>query len=183
MSSRADIPEECQPKMELSKKRINATFETLIVTCPRVQDVREYGNYISFHLEPGTLVLNQVSMARCTNDEAKECRCKTMLAKILSLYKEDNARMKVTFDEEEFAFEGIDATFIERCKCFLGTTAKQGYEYVQMDEPGPKGLCNEKKRISSTKLSPDYYIGVCDKLLNQQCKGLSGRVLLTKKVE
>ena len=108
-----------------------------------------------------------------------------MLGKMITHYKDDVAVVAATFDEEDGTEDvmGIDTTYLKRCKCFLGSAAEHGFEYVKMNEPGPQGLCGEKKRISSTKLSPDYYKGVCDTLLFQGCQGLSGRVLLTKRVD
>ena len=165
----------------MSKKRVNE-FQVLIVTCPKLKDPLEYGNFISFHIDTGTLVLNEVWMQRCAQ---YECRCKAVFERILNRYKDDVNAVEAIFNagDRDGNPPRIDNTFLERCRCFLGTSARQGFEYVKMNLPGPSNRCTEKKRISASKRSPDHYGNVYSRLPVQECDGLKGRILKNKNVE
>ena len=137
-----------------------------VVACPVTEDPEELGNFISFQETAASMTLEAVCMTNCGEPRPKECHCGTML---------DNLLARITYvNEIKGTFTGTN--FIAGCRCYLGAAARAKFEFVQMDEPGFLRRCEEKKRISANKLSPDYYVKVCDTLLREGCEDKPGRI-------
>ena len=137
-----------------------------VVTCPVNEDPEELGNFISFQETAASMTLEAVCMTNCGEPRPKECHCGTML---------DNLLARITYvNEIKGTFTGTN--FMAGCRCYLGAAARAKFEFVQMDEPGFLRRCEEKKRISANKLSPDYYVKVCDTLLREGCEDKPGRI-------
>ena len=110
--------------------------------------------------------LDGVCMTNCGEPRPKQCHCSTMLDKVLDRHTNVN----------EITGTFASANFIGGCRCYLGAAARAEFKFVQMDEPGFLRRCEERKEISKNKLSPNYYVKVCDTLFRQGCEDKAGRI-------
>ena len=137
-----------------------------VVQCPNTEDRNEMGNFISYKITGPEMSLDNVCMTNCGEPRPKACHCNTMLDKLLARNTNVN----------EITGLFVARNHIEACRCYLGAAARANFKFVQMDEPGFLKRCEEKKEISANRLSPNYYVKVCDTLFKQGCEDKGGRI-------
>ena len=137
-----------------------------VVQCPNTEDRNELGNFISYKITGNDMSLDNVCMTNCGESRPKQCHCNAILDKLLARFT----------NIKEISGLFVARNVIEGCRCYLGAAARANFKFVRIDEEGFLKRCEEKKEISANKLSPNYYVKVCETLLKQGCEDKLGRI-------
>jgi len=116
------------------------------ISCSKDEDDFRKGNYIIYEVRnegnQEILELNSINAEIC-KPKPKKCHCKTMLDKLLNRYK--------NVDRIDGIFFGN--SFIQTCKCFLGSAAYFGFHFIEFSARS----CTGKNEFSKTN-----YGSICD---------------------
>ena len=138
------------------------------ISCSKDEDNFRKGNYILYEVRnegnQEILELNSINAEIC-KPKPKKCHCKTMLDKLLNRYK--------NVDRIDGAF--IGNSFIQTCRCFLGSAAWFGFQFVEFSAVG----CSGKKEFSRID-----YVSICEAMEKKrvECEKMGSKLLGIAKV-
>ena len=117
-----------------------------VISCSKDEDDFRKGNYILYEVKTegnqDILELTSINAEIC-EPKPKKCHCKTMLDKLLKRYE--------NVDRIDGIFFGN--SFIQTCRCFLGSAAYFGFQFVEFSAKSCPG---------KTEFSKTNYRSICD---------------------